>query len=350
MKIFAIESSCDETACAVVEDGQVVLSSVISSQIEVHRPFGGIVPEIASREHLTRIMGIADQALQESRCSWSDIDAIAVTQGPGLIGSLLVGISFAKGLAMALGKPLIPVDHIHAHIYGAVLGLDATSRARLQFPLLAMVVSGGHTNLYFMKESLDFNLIGYSMDDACGECFDKVAKMFGLSYPGGPEIEILARQGESDAFAMPKQKELKGPPFLFSYSGLKTHMVNTVRQQGGAPSGKTLADLCASFQKAAFDQILSKLKEVLKTHQAKSLIISGGVSANGFFRKQLDSTLNLPIFLPGLAYCGDNAAMIGALAFQQITKATDLYNRPPVFDWDAYSKYNFKNTNDLHQN
>lgn len=346
MIIFGIETSCDETACAVVEGPGNVLSSVVSSQIPIHRPFGGIVPEIASREHLTQISGIARDALQRAGVEWPEIDGIAVTQGPGLIGSLLVGISFAKGLALTMDKPLVPVDHIHAHIHGALLGLSGEEQRQAAFPLLALVVSGGHTNLYLMRDPLDFCLIGYSMDDACGECFDKVAKMLGLPYPGGPAIEKLALNGDPGRFQMPRVSVSGEGPFLFSYSGLKTFMVNLLRKEGAAGLDPQLvSDLCASFQKAAFEQVFRKLNGAIREFSPKAVIIAGGVSANGYFRKMmleaLSEPFNLPCLFPRLEFCGDNGAMIAALGCNALSAQARHWGRDRRFDWDAYSKYNF---------
>jgi N6-L-threonylcarbamoyladenine synthase len=353
MIVLGIESSCDETACALVEDGSKVLSSCISSQIAIHQPFGGIVPEIASREHLSCITTLANEALSLANLNWQSIDAIAVTQGPGLVGALLVGISFAKGLALSLDRPLIPVDHIHAHIAGAHLGLHQDP-AEL-YPAIALVVSGGHTNLYAMRHSLDFRLIGYSQDDACGECFDKVGKILGFTYPGGPKIEKLAKGGRPTAHPMPRMMEGAENGYMFSYSGLKTHMVNLIRRQKVDLSPSDLADVCASFQNAAFSQISRKIALAIQEFQPRSVIIAGGVSANQAFREKLQEEIALPIYCPQLQYCGDNAAMIAAVGYQILTSKLPSAKHPsPInaamvgkdargkFDWDAYPKYHFQ--------
>lgn len=353
MIVLGIESSCDETACALVENGSKVLSSCISSQIARHQPFGGIVPEIASREHLTSISALATEALNLANLSWQSIDAIAVTQGPGLVGALLVGISFAKGLALSLDRPLIPVDHIHAHIAGAHLGM--TQDPGEIYPAIALVVSGGHTNLYAMRHRLDFRLIGYSQDDACGECFDKVGKVLGFTYPGGPKIEQLAKGGSPTAHPMPRMMDAAENGYMFSYSGLKTHMVNLIRRQKAELSPSDLADVCASFQQAAFSQISRKISLAIQEFQPRSVIIAGGVSANQAFRERLAKEISLPVYCPELQYCGDNGAMIAAMGYQILlgklsaANGTSATNDNEVatdslakFDWDAYPKYHFQ--------
>jgi N6-L-threonylcarbamoyladenine synthase len=256
MLVLGVESSCDETAIAVVEDGTNVRSSVIASQTAIHEVFGGVVPEVAAREHLRVILPTFRLALEQAAVSMDKIDLVAVTQGPGLIGSLLVGISFAKALSLASGKPLIPLDHVNAHLHGALLGIAEKDRANL-FPALALVVSGGHTNLYYMTHATDFHLIAVSIDDACGECFDKVGKLLGLAYPGGPRIEVLAESGDPNRFEMPRMVQERNR-LEFSYSGLKTHMVNLVRKLGKAPDFD-LNSLCASFQREALGQIVRRL-------------------------------------------------------------------------------------------
>jgi N6-L-threonylcarbamoyladenine synthase len=331
MLILGIESSCDETAVAVVRDGREVLSSKIASQIDVHAVFGGVVPEVASREHLRAIRPIFDQAMAEANVSLDDIDAISVSQGPGLIGALLVGVSFAKGLAVSQKKPIVPIDHVHAHIHGALLGIDSED----VFPTLALVVSGGHTNLYYMTDPVTFKLIASSIDDACGECFDKVGKLLGLGYPGGPEIEALAAKGEIGVVPMPKMVEQKDR-MVFSYSGLKTHMANLLRKKERAST----EDICAAFQEEALGQILRKLKVALKNHnEAKSILIAGGVAANNRFR-ELTSGLSVPVHFPSLKYCSDNAAMIAAMAHHRIKySGIDTFTST---DWDSYSRYDFE--------
>jgi N6-L-threonylcarbamoyladenine synthase len=262
MITLGIESSCDETAIAILKDGRLPLSSKISSQMS-HNRFGGVIPEIAAREHLENIFPLYETALEEAKIQPEDIDLVCATQGPGLIGALLVGSSFAKGLARSLGKPLVPVNHVHAHIHGALLGLPPQEEATL-YPSLALVVSGGHTHLYFMKNPIDFQLLASSIDDACGECFDKVAKLLHLSYPGGPAVEALARKGNASAITMPRMMEQKDR-LAFSYSGLKTHVRYFLEKEKNTLTPEKIQDLCAAFQKEAFDQILRKLEHVLRS-------------------------------------------------------------------------------------
>jgi len=336
MIILGIESSCDETAAAVVESGRTVHSSLIASQIDVHRLFGGVVPEIAAREHLKVISQLVEQTLGEASRSLSEIDAIAVTRGPGLIGALLVGISYAKGLAMAAEKPLIPVNHVHAHIHGALLGVEQDIADLL--PCLALVVSGGHTNLYLMKSPTDMQLIGRSIDDACGESFDKVAKLFGLGYPGGPRVEKTAVQGDAKRFAMPRMVD-DGRKLVFSYSGLKTHMVNLRHRLGSNLSDQDVADLCAGFQEEALGQLIRKLKQAAKQYPAKSILIAGGVAANQRFRELVQAELDLAAYFPHLRYCSDNAAMIAALGYYNFKDHLETAHPFLNYDWDAFSRY-----------
>lgn len=340
MLVLGIESSCDETAVALVRDGREVLASTIASQTAVHAPFGGVVPEVASREHLRVIDPLCRQIFAESGITPQDVDAIAVTQGPGLIGALLVGVSYAKGLALALGKPLVPVDHVHAHIHGALLGVAAD--AKDVYPTLALVVSGGHTNLYFMAGPTEFKLLGSSIDDACGECFDKVAKLMGLGYPGGPVVEKLARTGNPSAVEMPRMITEKGR-LEFSYSGLKTFMANTLNREPKPLPEARLADLCASFQDAALGQIVRKLKEALAVVPVapRSVLVAGGVAANQRFRALMAAEVPVPAFFPPLAFCSDNAAMIAALGYHLYTEGARTGETFRAHRWDAYSRYDF---------
>jgi N6-L-threonylcarbamoyladenine synthase len=336
--ILGIESSCDETAASVVRDGREALSSIIKSQIDVHRAFGGVVPEIAAREHLRIIDTIVQQALAEASLELSDIDAIAVTQGPGLIGALLVGIAYAKGLAFASGKPLVPVNHVEAHVHGAILGLNVPED-RI-YPCLALVVSGGHTNIYYMPEPTVYQLMAYSIDDACGESFDKVAKLFGLGYPGGPAIEELALQGQADRYPMPRMMEQKDK-LLFSYSGLKTYMVNLRMRHAEQLNDEMISDFCAAFQEEALGQLVRKLDGAQsQCPAARSVLIAGGVAANQRFRALAQKKLRIPVHFPQLRFCSDNAAMIAALGYQHYVKVEDA----AIFKqlgWDAFSRYQF---------
>ena len=337
--ILGIESSCDETAAAVVLNGRKALSSVIHSQIDIHKAFGGVVPEIAAREHLRLIDIVVEQALADADCELSAIDAIAVTQGPGLVGALLVGIAYAKGLAFSSAKALIPVNHVESHVHGAILGLDILSDQI--FPCLALVVSGGHTNIYAMTDARSFELMAYSIDDACGESFDKVAKLFGLGYPGGPAIETRARLGRSDRFPMPKMMEQKDK-LMFSYSGLKTCMVNLRARYAAELTDALINDLCASFQEEALGQLLRKLQRALLVKPlSRSILIAGGVAANQRFRDLAAEKLSVPAHFPQLRFCSDNAAMIAALGAYHYAAAENQ----AVFQdlsWDAFSRYQFE--------
>ena len=359
MRILGIETSCDETAVAIVEDGYRVLSSVVSSQIAKHAVFGGVVPEVAAREHLKAIDPLTSAALHEAGLTLDQIDAVAVTAGPGLIGALLVGVSYGRALALGLQKPLIPVDHVRAHIHGALLGVetepvncDSIQNQQLKagtsedqggiYPGLGLVVSGGHSNLYRMKSPTDFELLGQTIDDACGECFDKIGKLLGLPYPGGPQIEKRAKVGDPRAFAMPKMMDDRRR-LVFSYSGLKTHTARLIRQFGDSPTDQTIADLCASFQEAALEQLVRKLRQGFELYpDSRSVLVAGGVAANERFRLMLTGALassalqsEPTILFPAPAYCSDNAAMIAAYGFH-LHQATGVAKSKP---WQAYSRY-----------
>ncbi|MBF0440328.1 MAG: tRNA (adenosine(37)-N6)-threonylcarbamoyltransferase complex transferase subunit TsaD [Oligoflexales bacterium] len=339
MLLLGIESSCDETAIAVVKDGRDVVASNVYSQIEVHSVFGGVVPEVAAREHLKVIDSMTKQTLQESKTTIDRIDAIAVTQGPGLIGALLVGISYAKGLSQSSGKPLIPVNHVHAHVHGALLGLG--SDHDVIFPCISAVVSGGHTNLYYMKSPTSFELLAYSIDDACGESFDKVAKLLNLGYPGGPKIEKLAKSGNPKSYPMPVMVEQK-TRLQFSYSGLKTYMVNLINRENAPFSGDRLADLCASFQEEALGQLIRKMKAALELKpDTRSILIAGGVAANHRFKELVSNSIKVPAMFPETRFCSDNAAMIAACGYH-ICQDLRGQNLPlPDPDWDAFSRYKY---------
>ena len=304
---MAIESSCDETACAVVVDGRRALSNVVATQIEIHRRFGGVVPEIASRNHTLAIENVVKEAMEKANVTKDDIDAIAVTYGAGLLGALLVGVNFAKGLAYAWDKPLYGVSHIKGHIAANYLDSD------LQPPYICLLASGGHTAILKVNDYVDAEFIAGSRDDAAGEAFDKAARALGLPYPGGPEIEKLAKSG-SPIFDMPKVK--CKDELYFSYSGLKTFVINLVHkfEQAGVPVPK--ADVAASFQKAAVEQMVDGVEAALKASPLKSVAVAGGVSANGLLRARFDEfeKRGYKVSYPKLAYCTDNAAMIGAAA------------------------------------
>jgi N6-L-threonylcarbamoyladenine synthase len=334
MLILGIESSCDETALALVEDGRNVLGSFISSQISIHAKWGGVIPEIAAREHLSALTKMYTRLLEETKVKISDIDAIAVTQGPGLVGCLLVGASFAKGLAQASEKPLIPVNHVHAHVHGAILGID--SKLDEIFPTLALVVSGGHTNLYYMERANHFELLAHTMDDACGESFDKVGKMMGLPYPGGPHVETLAKSGTPAKITMPRMLERKSQ-LLFSYSGLKTAVAKALREQ--ISPEVTSADVAHSFQEEALGQIIRKLSLAKKLRpKSKSIIVAGGVAANSRFRELMVRSSNIPVWFPPLKFCSDNGAMIAAMGYYQWQSDGDHSG----MNWDVFSRYPFE--------
>ncbi len=336
---LGIESSCDDTGFAIVDDQHRVLVSEVASQIDCHRVFGGVVPEIAAREHLQVLVPLYQKTLEAARLSIEDIDYIAVTSGPGLVGSLLVGVSFAKGLALATGKPLVPVDHVHGHIHGAFL--DTAEPVEAKFPALALVVSGGHTNLYWMETPIHFSLLASTIDDACGESFDKVAKMLGMEYPGGAKIESWAKKGDPKKYLMPVMMKDRSQ-LQFSYSGLKTHVVYLLQrlqqEQGGVLSEATIADVCAAFQEEALGQLIRKTKLALaKYPTAKSLLVAGGVAASGRLRERVAQELKIPAFFPQRAYCMDNAAMIAAYGgFLFRTQGADAFRD---LSWDVYSRY-----------
>lgn len=342
MIVLGIESSCDETAVAIVRNGNEVLSSRVASQIDVHKVFGGVVPEVAAREHLKAIQPLFMQTMAESKLSPEDVDLIGVTQGPGLIGALLVGVSFAKGLASYLAKPLMPVDHVHAHVHGALISLGLDYNVDQIFPCLSLVVSGGHTNLYFMECPTKFELLASTLDDACGECFDKVAKVIGLPYPGGPKVETLAKQGNPALIPMPTMVSEK-QKLMFSYSGLKTHVINFLEKQDSLTENMR-ADLCASFQEEALGQLIRKIKRAMqvKGKCVKSLLVAGGVAANKRFRELVNSELNINSFFPKLTYCADNAAMIAALAWHEYNSYGEGHELLMNHNWDAYSRYRFE--------
>ena len=340
--VLGIESSCDETAVALVRGGREVVHSLIASQVTIHAQYGGVVPEIAAREHLRVLHPLYKQLMVESGTSADQIDAIAVTQGPGLVGALLVGASFAKGLALSMNKPLITVDHVHSHIHGALLGVsetNGTAKAADLYPLIALVVSGGHTNLYFMRSPVEYELLAHTMDDACGECFDKVAKILGLAYPGGPHIERLARAGRIGKIDMPRMVERKAQ-MAFSYSGLKTHMVQLLQRTAKPLSEEFIADACASFQEEALGQIVRKLESaVIMRPEAKTVLVAGGVAANQRFKELCAKSLRLPVVFPPLQYCSDNAAMVAACGWHHMK---DKPVSGGIHDWDVFSRYRFE--------
>lgn len=315
MKIFGIETSCDETAAAVVEDGVKVISNVIASSIDLYQATGGVVPEVAAREHLKQISPVVDKALADAECEWKDIDGIAVTTNPGLIASLLVGINTAQTLAYIHQKPLIEVDHVHGHIYANFLERETPPK----FPLLVLTVSGGHNELMLMRGHHDFVKLGETLDDAAGEAFDKVARLLGLGYPGGPVISKLAENGDPEAFQFPRPMLDSKNKLNFSFSGLKSAVRREVEHLK-KNDNQTIADLCASFQQAVIEVLVDKLVLATQEHEVKEVHLAGGVSANQLLRQMAREKLpnKLPLFWPvEQIFCTDNAAMIAAAAHFQ---------------------------------
>ncbi|MEE1106868.1 tRNA (adenosine(37)-N6)-threonylcarbamoyltransferase complex transferase subunit TsaD [Macrococcoides canis] len=308
--ILAIETSCDETAASIVSNGYEVLSNVINSQIESHKRFGGVVPEVASRHHVENITMVIEEAIVEAHMTWDDIDAVAVTEGPGLIGALLVGINAAKALALAHGKPLIPVHHIAGHVYANHI------EERLTFPMLALVISGGHTELVLMKDHLDFEVIGETRDDAVGEAYDKVARMIDLPYPGGPHVDRLAASGE-DVLEFPRPI-MEG--YDFSFSGLKSAVINKLHNLNQKGISYKKEDVAASFQASVIDVLTTQTFKALEDYEIKQLLICGGVAANRGIRarmEQMCADKDVKLLIPPLNLCTDNAAMIGAAAYYE---------------------------------
>ena len=312
MKILAIESSCDETAAAVVEDGRKVLSDVVYTQIEVHKQYGGVVPEIASRYHIEKISQICGQALEKAGLSAADVDAVAATAAPGLIGALLVGLNFAKGLAYAENKPLIPVHHLRGHI-----AANYPAHPSLQPPFLALVVSGGHSHIVLCEDYVRFKVIGKTRDDAAGEAFDKGARVLGLPYPGGVHLDRLAQGGDRTAVDFPRV-HFKDHPFDFSFSGVKTSIVNYLNRCNMKNIPVNAADVAASYMHAITDVLCENFFRAARQTGQNTLVIAGGVSANSMLREKatrLAAKEGKTLYFPPLSLCGDNAVMIGAQAY-----------------------------------
>ena len=323
-KILSIESSCDETAAAIIEGTGCVRADVVSSQIEIHAKWGGVVPELASRNHLLEVIPVVERARSEAGCDWSEIDAIAVTQGPGLIGALLVGLQVAKSLAYAHQKPLIAVNHLWGHL-NAIYLHSSTEAPPVPpaYPHLALVVSGGHTALYKVDEPTRASLISNTRDDAAGEAFDKVSRMLGLGYPGGPVVERLAREGDPKAFSFSLPR-FKNSRLDFSFSGLKTAVLTQIKKHGRLPEGQVMHDLVASFQASAVEQLTDRCMHALKTYDLNELVIAGGVACNQALRDRLSTKLQSTgrrLYAPPKKWCTDNAAMIAAAAAQRLVSA-----------------------------
>jgi N6-L-threonylcarbamoyladenine synthase len=320
-RILGIETSCDETAAAVVENGRIVLASLVASQVDLHAQFGGVFPEVASRQHIRTIYPIVEETLKRAHVSLDDLDAIAVTRGPGLPGSLVIGMNAAKGLALGSGLPLIGINHLEAHLYSAWVDLATTDPANLaaepKFPLLALIVSGGHTELALMRGHLQYERLGATLDDAAGEAFDKVARLIGLSYPGGPSIQKAAENGNPRAFPFPRA--WLEDTWNFSFSGLKTAVLREVRrmQEQGVPL--PVNDLAASFQQAVVDVLVGKTLQAAKALQVQEILVAGGVSANRPLRQAFQEQNEFPVHIPHITLCTDNAAMIAAAGYYRFT-------------------------------
>lgn len=314
MNILSVESTCDETAVAIVRDGREVLCDCIASQVDLHRLYGGVVPEIASRKHIEAIYGLADQALEQSGLKRSDIDAVAVTYAPGLIGAVLVGVNFAKAAALAMGKPLIPVHHIRGHIAANYLAYP-----ELEPPFLCLVVSGGHTIIVEVKDYTVMNILGTTLDDAAGECFDKVARVLGMPYPGGAALDRAAKLGDETKYTLPRSKPGENP-YNMSFSGLKTAALNLIHHAEQVGETIDIPSLCASFSAAVSDILVPRVVMAIQETGCRKIAVAGGVAANSRIRADILSAaekLNAKVYMPPLKLCGDNGAMIGAQAYYE---------------------------------
>ncbi|OGQ07035.1 MAG: tRNA (adenosine(37)-N6)-threonylcarbamoyltransferase complex transferase subunit TsaD [Deltaproteobacteria bacterium RBG_19FT_COMBO_58_16] len=342
MLVLGIESSCDDTAAAVVEDGRKVLSSVVSSQDDIHAKYGGIVPELASRRHIESIIPVVREAIDRAGVTLGDIGGIAVTQGPGLVGSLLVGLSFAKSLSYATGVPFTGVNHIESHPLAAFLHEKDEEKNAPSFPFVSLIVSGGHTTLLLMESFTSYRILGQTIDDAAGEAFDKVAKLIGLGYPGGAAIDALAKEGDANAFAFTRP-HMARRNLDFSFSGLKTAVLTAVRsieKEDGAIVDRKRADIAASFQEAAVDVLVAKALWALEETGATDLVVAGGVACNSRLRERVAGEAakkGFNIFIPAPCYCSDNGAMIAALGYRQMqngNKGTLDMNALPT--WEGF--------------
>src|SRR5215212_6206157 len=313
-RILAIESSCDETACAVIENGRALLASTVASQMEIHARYGGVFPEVASRQHVLSIIPVVEQALAQSSVTLKDIDAIAVTRGPGLAGSLVVGMNMAKGIALGTNLPIIGVNHLEGHIYSSwIYNAGEGVPPEPQFPLMALLVSGGHTELNLMTDHLTYQRLGSTLDDAAGEAFDKVARLLGLSYPGGPSIQRAAETGDPIRFKFPRAK--LDNAYDFSFSGLKTAVLYEVNDWKRKNKVLPVEDLAASFQAAVVDVLFKKTIQAARNHHAKEILVAGGVSANRALRQAFQTQDEFKVHIPPFSLCTDNAAMIAAAGY-----------------------------------
>lgn len=311
--ILALESSCDETAASVNKNGLEVLANVVSSQVDLHKKFGGVVPEIASRKHLELLLPVIDQALEEAGIEFADLDAVAATHGPGLVGGLLVTLTAAKTISLALKIPLIGVNHIAGHIYANFI-----DNPEIKKPLLCLTISGGHTDLLYFEDLRGYQILGRTIDDAAGEAFDKISRFIGLGYPGGPAVEKAALAGDRNAIDFPRAD--LGKSYNFSFSGLKTAVMNYVNNEEQRGNEININDLAASFQEAVVDSLASNLIQAVEEYDVESVVLSGGVAANQRLREVIAERLeeyNLDLYYPSLELCTDNAAMIGAVAYYQ---------------------------------
>ncbi len=314
MNILAVESTCDETAVAIVRDGREVLCDCIASQVDLHRIYGGVVPEIASRKHIEAIYGLADQALQQAHLTRDQIDAVAVTYAPGLIGAVLVGVNFAKAAALAMNKPLIPVHHIRGHIAANYLAYPD-----LKPPFLCLVVSGGHTMIVEVKDYTDMNILGTTLDDAAGECFDKVGRVLGMPYPGGAAVDRAARLGDEQKYTLPRSKPGENP-YNMSFSGLKTAALNLIHHAQQVGEELDINSLCAAFTAAVSDTLVPRVALALQQTGYKKIAVAGGVAANSRIRADILAAaekLGAEVYMPPLSLCGDNGAMIGSQAYYE---------------------------------
>lgn len=319
LNILAIETSCDETACAIVRNGREVISNALYTQIDIHKKYGGVVPEIASRNHVEKLPIIVNEAVESSGLTIDDIDMVAVTYGPGLVGALLTGISFAKAYAYALGKPLLPVNHMEGHI-----SANFITHKDLEPPFICMLVSGGNTMLLYVKDYCDYEVLGDTLDDAAGEAFDKVARVLGLEYPGGPNIEKLAKTGNSARYSIPMPLK-KEDTLNFSFSGIKTHVINLVRNMESRREEFRKEDVAASFEDVAVEHLLSNVRKASEIKNCRKIVFGGGVSANALLREKAEKYFgDYELYFPKLKYCTDNAAMIASAAYYSFKKGKNF--------------------------
>lgn len=337
MKILGIESSCDETATSIVEDGRTVLSNVVASQVEEHKLYGGVVPEIASRRHVEAISQITKQALDEAGITINDVDAIAVTAAPGLIGALLVGVNFAKGLSMATGIPLVPVHHLRSHVASNYI-----SNPELKPPFLALVASGGHSHIVLVEDYTKYKILGQTRDDAAGECMDKCARVLGLPYPGGKNLDAASQNGNPHAYKIPHPK-VQDSEYDFSFSGLKTYVINTVHNMEQKGQKPDLANMGASIITTVVDCLAGNTEKAALDYGCKDIVIAGGVSANSFLRTRMTQVCKdhgWNFYMPELKYCGDNAAMVGAQGYYEyisgVRAGLDLNAKPTMNIEDSF--------------